>query len=406
MSLPTSNRIKGLSDSGYPLLSYLKPDASEYLETDKLRALISRHAEYGASPIYLWTETTVEEAIEGAPLEMDEELPFGGAFEATVPMHNVTRGDWARVNDRAPLWMREPKDVTDEEYENFFKATFNDETAPTAWTHFKVRPNLFTSPCGSLTSECTQGDAGSTSFRSLIYLPSAMPNDFYSKDYVTLESLKLFVRRVFITSDLGENFLPKYLNWVKVFVDADDLPLNVGRDSLQKSRALSQIKRNLVKRVRLFPPSYSHPILMMGLQTLDLFASLAKTDLEKYNELYTKAGVSLKLGAVEDEKNRARIVKLLRFETSSSSNLTSLDDVVSRRKKGQEQIFFMAGTGQKKESLEKSPFVERLIARGYEVLYLGEPMDEMLTASIGSYEGMKFQGTYQFSSSSKLSRGD
>jgi heat shock protein beta len=220
-----------------------------------------------------------------------------------------------------------------------------------------------------------------------------MPNDFYSKDYVTLESLKLFVRRVFITSDLGENFLPKYLNWVKVFVDADDLPLNVGRDSLQKSRALSQIKRNLVKRVGppFLPPGL---VLMLYSQTLDLFASLAKTDPTKYDELYTKAGVSLKLGAVEDEKNRARIVKLLRFETSSSSNLTSLDDVVSRRKKGQEQIFFMAGTGQKKDQLEKSPFVERLIARGYEVLYLGEPMDEMLTASIGSYEGMKFQGTF------------
>lgn len=218
-----------------------------------------------------------------------------------------------------------------------------------------------------------------------------MPNDFYSKDYVSLESLKLFVRRVFITSDLGENYVPKNLNWIKFFVDADDLPLNVGRDNLQKSKALVQIKRNLIKRVRAFPPSLFLDSRRFP-QTLDLFASLSKSDPVKYNTLYEKAGVSLKLGAVEDTKNRARIVKLLRFETSASANLTSLDGVVARRKKGQEQIFFMAGTGQKKVTLEKSPFVERLIARGYEVLYFGEPMDEMLASSIGSYEGLKFQG--------------
>lgn len=126
-----------------------------------------------------------------------------------------------------------------------------------------------------------------------------------------------------------------------------------------------------------------------------MFASLASKDPEKYNELYEKAGVALKLGAIEDTKNRARIVKLLRFESSASANLTSLDEVISRRKKGQEQIFFMAGVGQKKDTLEKSPFVERLIARGYEVLFFGEPMDEMIASSVGSYEGLKFHGEFR-----------
>ena len=127
------------------------------------------------------------------------------------------------------------------------------------------------------------------------------------------------------------------------------------------------------------------------LQTVDLFASLANKDPEKYNELWTKAAVALKLGAIDDTKNRPRMVKLLRFETSASANLSSLDDVVARRKKGQTQIFFIASVGEKKAALEKSPFVERIIARGYEVLYFGEPMDEMLVSSIGSYEGLKFQ---------------
>ncbi|KAI5480834.1 heat shock protein Hsp90 [Pseudohyphozyma bogoriensis] len=339
---------------GTEITLWLKDDAKEFLETDALKSLIAKHSEYGASPIYLWTETTVEEPVEAAEAEEEDAEVKVEDEDKKVETRSVTKGAWERVNAVEPLWLRDPKEVSDEEYEEFFKTTFKDTTAPLAWTHFK-------------------GDAGPTSFRALIYLPSTMPNDFYSKTYLSLESLKLFVRRVFITSDLGTDYIPKHLNWIKIFVDADDLPLNVGRDALQKSKALSQIQRNLVKR------------------TLDLFASLASKSPEKYNELWTKAGVALKLGAVEDTKNRARIVKLLRFETSASANLTSLDDVVSRRKKGQEQIFYVASAGEKKAQMEKSPFVERLIARGYEVLYFGEPMDEMLASSLSSYEGLKFQ---------------
>ncbi|KAL8278223.1 hypothetical protein RQP46_009396 [Phenoliferia psychrophenolica] len=347
---------------GTEITLWLKDDAKEFLEIETLRGLISRHAEYGASPIYLWTEKSVDEPIEvdeeAAPAaeSADEDSEVKVEEEASKPAayKTVIKGEWERVNDVAPLWMRDPKDISDEEYEEFYKVTFKDTNAPLAWSHFK-------------------GDAGSTSFRALIYIPSAMPNDFYSKDYISMESLKLFVRRVFITSDLGKDYIPKHLNWIKIFVDADDLPLNVGRDNLQKNRALGQIKRNLVKR------------------TVDLFASLANKDPVKYDELWGKAAVALKLGAIDDTKNRPRMVKLLRFESSASANLTSLDEVVARRKKGQDQIFFIASVGEKKAALEKSPFVERIIARGYEVLYFGEPMDEMLVSSIGSYEGLKFQ---------------
>lgn len=331
---------------GTEITLWIKDDATEYLNTDKLKALLKRHAEYNASPIFVWSSTTTDE-----PDESDV-----AADEDAVPaMKAVTRHGWELVNDRAPLWMREPKDVTDEEYIQFYEKTFKDEREPPlAWTHFK-------------------GDAGSTAFRALVYLPSQMPNDFYSKDYISLESLKLFVRRVFITDNLGENYLPKHFNWIKVFVDADDLPLNVGRDSLQRSRALISIKANLVKR------------------TIDLFANVAKNEPEKYNKLYAKAGVALKLGAIDDTKNRDKLVRLLRFETSSSKELLSLDEVAAQRKKGQTQLFFMAGVGQTKATLEKSPFVERLVARGYTVVYMGEPMDEMLVSTIGTWGGLKFQ---------------
>ncbi|GAA5892011.1 hypothetical protein JCM8208_002969 [Rhodotorula glutinis] len=340
---------------GTEITLYLKPDAQgDYLDVAKLRSLIQKHAEYNAAPIYLWSsallDPTAAPAADSAT-DNEDEVKVEDVDEAPQPV----KAEWELINDRPPLWMREPKDVTEAEYEDFYVKTFKDSEPPLAWSHFK-------------------GDAGSTTFRALIYIPSGLPNDFYSKDYVTLDSLKLFVRRVFITSDLGKDYLEKHLNWVKVFIDVDDLPLNVGRDSLQKTRALAQIKRNLQKRI------------------YDLFARLATEDEAKYAELYSKAGTALKVGAVEDAKNRDRIVKLLRFETSAlNGTTTNLDDVVKRRKQGQTQIYFIAGAGQQKAMLEKSAFVERILARGYEVLYLTDPIDEMLVSTVPTYGGLRFQ---------------
>ncbi|GAA5960323.1 hypothetical protein JCM21900_006529 [Sporobolomyces salmonicolor] len=336
---------------GTEITLYLKDDAkAEYLDQPKLRSLIQKHAEYNAAPIYLYNKPA--EKVD----EVDEDVAEVKVEDAAEDEQGQveSKPEWELVNDRPPLWMREPKEVTDEEYESFYMKTFNSPEPPLAWTHFK-------------------GDAGSTAFRALVYLPSGVPNDFYSKDYVSLDSLKLFVRRVFITSDLGKDYLEKHLNWIKVFVDVDDLPLNVGRDSLQKTKALAQIKRNLTKRI------------------YDLFSSLASKEPTKFLDLYEKAGTTLKIGAVEDTKNRERIIKLLRFETSAGENKTSLDEVVARRKVGQGQIYFIAGAGQTKEALEKSPFVERILARGYEVLYLTEPIDEMLVSAVPTYGGMRFQ---------------
>ncbi|GAA5930366.1 hypothetical protein JCM3775_004369 [Rhodotorula graminis] len=342
---------------GTEITLYLKPDAQgDYLDVAKLRSLIQKHAEYNAAPIYLWSSALLDPAAAASTAAAvaegeDDEVKVEDIDEAA----QTTKAEWELINDRPPLWMREPKDVTEAEYEDFYVKTFKDSEPPLAWSHFK-------------------GDAGSTTFRALIYIPSGLPNDFYSKDYVSLDSLKLFVRRVFITSDLGKDYLEKHLNWVKVFIDVDDLPLNVGRDSLQKTRALAQIKRNLQKRI------------------YDLFARLAAEDEAKYAELYSKAGTALKVGAVEDAKNRDRIVKLLRFETSAlNGTTTNLDDVVKRRKQGQTQIYFIAGAGQQKAMLQKSAFVERILARGYEVLYLTDPIDEMLVSTVPTYGGLRFQ---------------
>ncbi|GAA5999944.1 heat shock protein Hsp90 family protein [Rhodotorula paludigena] len=342
---------------GTEITLHLKPDArGEYLDVNKLRSLIQKHAEYNSAPIFLWSSTSLDPSAPVAPKTQaeEDEATVEDADEDEDVAEVDEAAQWELVNDRPPLWMREPKDLSEEDYENFFKATFKEADAPLAWSHFK-------------------GDAGSTAFRALIYIPSALPNDFYSKDYVSLNSLKLFVRRVFITSDLGKDYLERHLNWIKVFIDVDDLPLNVGRDSLQKTRALAQIKRNLQKRI------------------YDLFAQIAAKDPEKFNELYSKAGTALKVGAVEDSKNRDRIVKLLRFATSASNETTGLEDVVARRKQGQTQIYFIAGAGQTKDQLARSPFVERILARGYEVLYMTDPIDEMLINSVPTFSGLRFQ---------------
>ncbi|GAA5870032.1 hypothetical protein JCM3774_004341 [Rhodotorula dairenensis] len=348
---------------GTEITLYLKDDAkAEYLDVEKLRSLIQKHAEYNSAPIFLWTALTptappaavtdVVEKVEGDELEVEDAKDEQEDGEEAAPL--VEAPHWDLVNDRQPLWMRDPKQVTEEEYVEFYKKTFKSTDGPLAWSHFK-------------------GDAGSTSFRALIYIPSGVPNEFYSKDYIQLESLKLFVKRVFITNDLGPNYLERHLDWIKVFIDVDDLPLNVGRDSLQKTRALAQIKRNLTKRI------------------YDLFGALARDDPEKFDELYTAAGTALKVGAIDDAKNRDRIVKLLRFESSAVNGTTGLDDVVARRKQGQTQIYYIAGAGAKKAELAQSPFVERILARGYEVLYLTEPVDEMLINTVPTYGGLRFQ---------------
>ncbi|KAM0793636.1 hypothetical protein ACM66B_001068 [Microbotryomycetes sp. NB124-2] len=330
---------------GTEITLWLRDDAKDYLDEQRIRSLVERDAEYGASPIYLWERQAdaAAESVDGES-EVDSAADEGAA--------NVY--GWTLLNDRAPLWMRDPKDITDNEYEEFYKQTFKANEAPLGWTHFK-------------------GDAGSTSFRALVYVPATLPHDFYSKDYVSLQSLKLFVRRVFITSDLGKDYLPRHLNWIKVFIDVDDLPLNVGRDRLQKTRALHQIKSNIVKRI------------------IDTFTAMTDKNPEKFLALYEKAGTPLKIGAIEDTKNRDRILKLLRFDTTASTTLSSLADIVARRKQGQTQIFYLGGAGQRRTDLERSPFIEQIVARGYEAIFFTDPIDEMLVSAVPTYDGMKFQ---------------
>ncbi|KAG0149462.1 hypothetical protein CROQUDRAFT_653531 [Cronartium quercuum f. sp. fusiforme G11] len=391
---------------GTEITLYVKDDAAEYLDVEKLQELISTHSEFSTTaPIYLWTEkeeevpieeeikddeskagetdekteektekktdekTDVEEKAEKKEgeseddedsLKIDDDNSEDDGADNSTPAAPKTKKIkthvWEQINTKGPIWTRDAKSVTDEEYITFYKALTGKPEEPASWIHFK-------------------GDAGRTAFHGLIYIPDALPPDFYTKTYAQLDSVRLFVRKVLITKEPSSDFLPKYFNWLKVIIDADDLPLNVGRDSLQVNRSLRQIQNIVLKKF------------------IDHLASLAKKEPEKYAKVWKKIGTTLKVGAIEDNKNRDKLAKLLRFESSAASNdqLVGLEDYVARRKKNQKQIYFMAGSGMEAKDLAKSPFVEKLVARGYEVLYLTEPMDEMITSSLGTFEGLKFQ---------------
>jgi len=208
---------------------------------------------------------------------------------------------------------------------------------------------------------------GEVTFKSLIFVPGAQQSEEFNKYGQKKDSIKLYVRRVFITDDF-QDMMPSYLSFVRGVVDSDDLPLNVSRETLQQHKLLKVIKKKLVRK------------------TLDM---IKKIDEDKYAEFWKEYSTNIKLGIIEDTANRTRLAKLLRFISSADGTLTSLADYVGRMKDKQENIFYMAGGS--KEEVAKSPFVERLIKKGYEVLYLTEAVDEYAISALPEFDGKKFQ---------------
>ncbi|XP_066283423.1 endoplasmin-like isoform X3 [Branchiostoma lanceolatum] len=360
---------------------HLKEEAQDFLEPHTIKELVRKYSQFINFPIYLWTSKTEtveepiddedaeEEADEEKKEEEDEDAKDEDEIEEEEDDGKVeeedeeeekkpktksvekTTWDWELMNEQKPLWTRTPKEVTDEEYEEFYKSFSKDTDAPLAHTHFVAE--------------------GEVTFRSILFVPKTGPRDMFQEYGKKVDYIKLFVRRVFITDDF-QDMMPKYLSFVKGMVDSDDLPLNVSRETLQQHKLLKVIKKKLVRK------------------TLDM---IKKMDSEEYLEKFWKEySTSIKLGVIEDHSNRTRLAKLLRFQSSNSdsdSEVTSLAEYVERMKEKQEAIFFMAGTSRKEA--ESSPFVERLLKKGYEVLYLTEPVDEYCIQSLPEFDGKKFQ---------------
>lgn len=377
---------------GTEIRLHLREEAGEYLEEGKLKELVKKYSEFINFPIYLWatkeTETEVpvdddestdeEETTESNSSEEEsEEEKEDEEAEKKPKTKKVTETtyEWELLNDVKAIWLRSPKEVTDEEYTKFFHSLekdFSDEK-PMAWSHFVAE--------------------GDVEFKAVLFVPPKAPHDLYESYYNDKKAnVKLYVRRVFISDEFDE-LLPKYLNFLKGLVDSDTLPLNVSREMLQQHSSLKTIKKKLIRKAL-------DMIRKIAEEDPDESYGEDKKDVEKsddndekkgqYTKFWNEFGKSIKLGIIEDAANRNRLAKLLRFETSKSGGkLTSLDQYISRMKSGQKDIFYITGTN--KEQLEKSPFLERLTKKNYEVIFLTDPVDEYLMQYLMDYEDRKFQ---------------
>jgi molecular chaperone HtpG len=318
------------AERGTSVILHLKDDAADYLNAWKLKGIINKYSDHISLPILM----PKEEWKEG---------------ENEQPGEMVTTGEWDTVNQAAALWSRAKKDITQEQYDEFYKQISYDHQAPLAHTHNRVE--------------------GGTEFTQLLFLPAKAPMDLFNRDKAA--GIKLYVRRVFIMDD-AEALMPTYLRFVKGVVDSSDLPLNVSRELLQESRAVKAIREGNTRRV------------------LSMIEELAANEADKFTAFYAEFGAVLKEGLGEDAANLGRLAKLLRFASSTTDTVSvSLSDYKARMKEGQAAIYYI--TADSAAGARNSPQLEIFRKKGIEVLLMTDRVDEWALSFLREFDGTPLQ---------------